>query len=311
VTPGGAADQRSAGKARALAQEGYSSPGSATNFATGQIDEFQIALGTVRHKAWKESTGWASQPDLGTPPGGASLKPAASWTQNGSRLDVFVVSDGDGALYQNSWDGTNWSGWINQGGILYTAASAQWTANGTRLDVFSVGADGRVYQKFWRSASGWSGWIGLDKPAGDVLSAPSITWTTGGDRLDVFVTSYPSGHIFQKSYLGGQINWTGWGDLGGVLWSTPSAQWVPDGTRIDIFAVGTDGVLYQKTWKNTTGWTGFGGFAGPPAGIGTSPSISWGANAARLDVFVGGDSDSNVYLKTWKNLAGWSGWNAI
>jgi hypothetical protein len=309
VTPGGAADHRPTGGVRALA-EGYSSPAATTNFATGQIDEFQVVFGSVEHKTWKEATGWASQAGLGAPPGGLSLKPSATWTSNGSRLDVFVTDDTAFNLFQNSWNGTSWSGWINHGGVLLSAPSAQWTANGNRLDVFAIGLDGRLFQKAWNSASGWSDWVAFDVPAGDLITAPSISWTAAGNRLDVVVVSIPSGHLFQKSYLGGSINWTGWFDLGGVVASAPAAQWVGDGSRIDIFAIGTDGVVYQKTWKNTSGWTGFAGFNGPDAGLASAPAITWSTSGNRLDVFVGG-ADGGVHDKAWQAASGWGGWQAI
>jgi hypothetical protein len=281
----------------------------ATTKSTGQIDEFQTVPGAIRHKSFNGGV-WAAQPDLPLPPGGAHLRPGATWTPDGSRLDVFAADETAGHLYQNFWNGTVWSGWVDQGGVLLSAPSAQWTANGNRLDVFAIGLDGRLFQKAWNSASGWSDWTPFDVPEGALITAPSISWTAAGSRLDVVVVSLPSGHLFQKSYLGAPTNWTGWFDLGGVVASAPSAQWVGDGSRIDIFAIGTDGVIYQKTWKNTSGWTGFSGFNGPDAGLASAPGITWSTSGNRLDVFVGG-ADSGVHDKAWQAASGWGGWQAI
>jgi hypothetical protein len=308
VPPGSPALMGLASSSPTALADSYSPPTSTTDLATGRIDVFQSFNGSVQHKSWTTSTGWAAQPDLGTPPGGeAYLRPAASWT--GSRLDVFVFSRGDHHIYQKTWTASSWSGWVDLGGVLNSSPAAKWTS-ADRLEIFAIGADGRLYQKYWQAGTGWSAWTGFDVP-GSVVSAPALTSTTGGSRLDVFVARVQDGHLFQKSWIAGS-GWTGWGDLGGGIGSAPVAEWTPSGVnRLDIFVLGPDIHLYQKTWTPGSGWSGLGGLDEPVGGIGTPPSITWGAGASRLDVFMGAATDGHLHDKIWLATTGWGWWLPI
>ena len=83
--------------------------------------------------------------------GGAFTSPPAvvSWAPN--RLDIFALGD-DRAMYQKTWDGSQWlpshDGWTSLGGAFTSPpAAVSWAPN--RLDIFGLGDDRAMYQKTW------------------------------------------------------------------------------------------------------------------------------------------------------------------
>lgn len=278
----------------------------------GRIDIFRIGPDhRLYERTWTGTGGgwgdWAGGFD--TPLGGLAGTPTATWTADGSRLDVFVTGAADGHLYQKTWAAPlGWSGWADLGGSLYSAPSASWTRNGERLDIFAVGTDHQLQQKFWTPGAGWSAWGSYAPPAGGLSGAPSATWTAGGTRLDVFATGATDNHLYQKAWTpsGG---WTTWADQGGALGSAPSASWTRNGDRIDIFGVGTDHRLYQKYWTSTVGWSDWvSGFGVPVGGLSGAPSTTWTEGGSRLDVFATGATDGRLYEKTMTDPSSWTGW---
>jgi hypothetical protein len=166
---------------------------------------------------------------------------------------------------------------------------------------------GELIFKLWSPSNGWQDWKTLGKPAAGLATSPSVTWANF-NRVDLFATGVDK-HLYQITLDISQPNPNPtWTDLGGDLLSVaPSASWLA-GSRIDVFVVGLDFRLFQKTWTNGAGWSGWSGFAEPPALTGSGPSITWLDNG-RLDVLVRGENDGATYQLSW--AGGWSGWSSL
>ena len=209
----------------------------------------------------------------------------SSWSA--TRTDVFVRGAGNG-MWQDTYDGTNWSGWVAHGGVLTSDASAI-SYGPNRIDTFARGTDNALWHR-WFDTTGWHGW---ERLGGILISGPAVaSWGPG--RLDVFVVGTDHG-LWHKWWdtTGG---WSGWEPLGGILTSDPAAvSWSTN--RVDVFARGTDFALYRKSWDPTGwhGWERLGGY------LTSAPAVASCASG-HLDVFViGGDSAAYQigYAGTW------------
>jgi hypothetical protein len=130
-------------------------PGSLTSqpgcvsWAPNRIDCFVVSSrGAMLRKVWDGQT-WLHWENLGSPPGVTitlnSEPTCVSWEPN--RIDCFVLGS-DNAMHSKAWDGQNWSGWANLGGILNTSPSCvSWGPN--RIDCFVLGTDNAMYHKAW------------------------------------------------------------------------------------------------------------------------------------------------------------------
>jgi spore germination protein YaaH len=217
--------------------------------------------------------------------------PGAS-TWSATRADVFVRG-ADNALFQNTWNGTAWSGWTNLGGAVTSDPGAvSWSTN--RIDLFARGTDNTLYHRFSDGVH-WSSWESL---GGVLSSSPGVSsWAAG--RLDVFVRGSTNA-MFHKWWTG--TTWSGWEDLGGTLTSAPEAMsW--GANRIDVFARGTDNGLWQKSWNGTQwgAWQPLGG------SLASSPAVSSCASG-HLDVFVLG-SDHAMYQLGYNGK--WGSWQRL
>jgi hypothetical protein len=191
--------------------------------------------------------------------------------------------------------------------------TVSWEPN--RLDTFKRGANGEVFHKRWDGV-GWApsnlGWESL---GGATVGTPEVvSW--GPNRLDVFVRDSALS-IAHKWWDG-----LGWGPSnagyeflgapsGATFTSHPSAvSWGIN--RLDVFAVGSDGLLYHKSFNgagwspSNTGWESLGGGLSGPV-----KAVSWEAN--RLDVFAAGTD--RVLRHKWFTPAGWApsstGWESL
>jgi hypothetical protein len=76
--------------------------------------------------------------------------------------DVFARGS-DNSLIHQHWNGTSWSAWITEGGILSSGPDVtSWGAG--RLDVVARNTNNDIVQKFFVSGTGWSGWSNLGSP---------------------------------------------------------------------------------------------------------------------------------------------------
>jgi hypothetical protein len=71
----------------------------------------------------------------------------------GGHYHVFA-SNAAGTMYEDSWDGSAWSGWVSLGGTLTGTPGV--TYHDGRIDVFQKTPAGPMYQKTWDD--GWGDW---------------------------------------------------------------------------------------------------------------------------------------------------------
>ena len=83
----------------------------------------------------------------------------------------------DNAIYQKSYNGTQWSNWETLGGTFTSGPSAGSLSPGT-LHVQARGADNAVWQKSW-SGTEWSAWQNL---GGSIVTAGGLVFY--GDNTD-------------------------------------------------------------------------------------------------------------------------------
>src|SRR5438093_218786 len=92
---------------------------------------------------------------MGSLPIPAPTPLAATRVAAAQRLDVLVRGT-DNSVRHISTDGTTWSAWDNQGGVVTSApSSVSWGSN--RVDVFVRGTDNGLLHKWW-DGSAWSAW---------------------------------------------------------------------------------------------------------------------------------------------------------
>lgn len=244
---------------------------------------------------------WSGWEDLGKPQSAVSISsgPAvASWAAN--RLDCFVRG-GDGQMWHKWWDGSAWSNWEPQGGVLTSApAAVSWGPN--RIDCFVRGTDMQMWHKRW-DGSGWSGWNAL---GGGLASAPAVaSWAA--NRLDCFVRGTDDA-LYTQWWDGSR--WSGWVRIEGeaLVNSSPGVvSWGPN--RVDCFVRGKDNTLRHK-WFDGQAWnTGWENLGAPSDTIrlASAPAISrLGLN--RLEVFVRG-TDNALWQLVWDGA--WHAWERL
>ena len=224
--------------------------------------------------------------------GGMTSAPdASSWGV--SRADVFIRGN-DGALWQNSWDGTQWLGWNGLGGLIVGDPGAvSWGAS--RIDVFARGSDNALWHR-WFDSGVWSGWQQL---GGIIATGPDVaSWGMG--RLDIFALA-PDQSLYHKWWDGNA--WGGWEALGGYLTSDATVvSW--GANRIDLFARGTDNGLWHKWWSGTS-WNGWVPLGGSITSAPQTTSCAFG----HLDVFANG-ADGALWHMGW-NGSQWTDWQSL
>jgi hypothetical protein len=213
----------------------------------------------------------------------------ASWSAN--RLDVFGRGM-DFAVWQNSWNGTVWSGWGQISSNRITSDPAAVSRASGLIDLFARGTDNAMYHQAFDGS--WSGWTGL---GGEFTSSPAAaSWEPG--RLDIFARGRNLA-LWHNTWSAG--SWSGWGQLtSNTITSDPAAISRASG-RIDVFARGTDNAMYHRAFDGAwSGWVSLGGqFMSGPA------VASWESD--RLDTF-GRGMDLGLWQNTWTPSGGWTGW---
>lgn len=224
---------------------------------------------------------------------------AASWAID--HLDVFALGQ-DSELWQNSWAGTGWNGWVNSPaqGIVLTSDPdcTSWGPN--RIDCFSRGLDS-IWHVSWNGAS-WSTWSSL---GGVATSGPTAT-SRAVNTLDVFARG-PDNALWQDAWDGN--TWNGWTrvDMGavpdGMITSDPdcvTGAVSPD--RIDCFARGTD----NSTWHTYLGWGMWEALGGT---LTAGPSVA-SAEVGTMDVMARGQNNTLLHIR-WVDGTGWSNWESV
>jgi putative pyrroloquinoline-quinone binding quinoprotein len=230
---------------------------------------------------------WAQWQSLG---GGLSSAPDATSTASG-HLDVFARGM-DGALWQQSFNGTSWSGWMPLGGYITSDPTAVSPGSG-HIDVLARGGDGALWHRVF-DGTAWGNWASL---GGGMVGGPDgSSWGSGHE--DVFIRGLDNA-LWQITFDG--TNWGMFTSLGGQITSDPSAvsQAV---NSIDVFGRGGDGAVWHRSFTGTwSAWDTLGG------GIVGAPDVSsWGAG--RMDLFVRG-TDLALWHRPFTGT--WGNWQAL
>lgn len=222
---------------------------------------------------------------------------ASSWGPG--NIDVFCRG-GNKALWHAWWDGSNWHGFEDLGGVIPAwertglpsgvppAAVARQT---NWVDVFALGMDKGLYVKWWDGQK-WSEWVDL----GGVLTSPPAASSWGPNNIDVF--GLGKDKSLWHLWWDGQ-KWSAWEDLGGKLTSAPAAvgrqhNWV------DVFYRGQNNHLWTRWWDGQK-WSGEVDLGGVLTSAPTASS--WGPN--NIDVFYRGQN--NALWHRWWDGQKWSG----
>jgi len=204
--------------------------------------------------------------------------------------DVFARGT-DNALYQNTWNGTAWSGWGSRGGVLTSSPSAvSWSSN--RIDVFVRGTDNQMWHKFSNGTS----WSNYESLGGVLTSGPAAaSWAAG--RLDVFVVGTDRA-LYHKWWNGA---WSNWESLGGTLMSDPAA--------VSWARIGSMFLREARTMRcgRNRGWSEMEQLAIKGGALTSGPAASSCASG-HLDVFVVG-SDYAMYRLGY--AGSWSSWSRM
>lgn len=172
---------------------------------------------------------------------------------------LSVVGRGtDGAVFQTTYSGSRFSGWVSLGGVSSSASSLETgQLNGQPAYVVStVGSDGRIWRVLtgssrpgatvpWEGGS-WPTTLGPQSDAAGVVAAPAGSLTVGGQNGSVALLNPANGSRIE---------------LGGAVTSTVGAVRQPGG-GMNVFGRGLDAQIWTTTWdpiRGVLGWTALGG----------------------------------------------------
>ncbi len=286
-------------------------PASCIRYGTNDMYVFvKGSDGACWYRIWSTTTlnwvgGWVR---LG---GSLTSSPTASSSTENSLASMSVFwrhTDGSVHGFHNS--GGTWSAEYTPGGNLGyvsygTGPAVAKTPN--RVDLFVKGSSGLMYKKTWTNTAGWSDWkyIGI----GGVLGSSPTAASRESSYVEVAVRG-TNGAVYGYEYsIAG--NWWATGYVGGgVAAGTAPAICtygsVSAGTfRMDFFVAGTNGYMYQKTYKSVGGWTGWTNLVG---GLETTPCATTFtySGTVEIDVFTRG-TNGYLYQKEYYNGA-WHNW---
>lgn len=299
---------------------------------------FQLAL--LALVAYVALFGWTARASAVT----FTSKPFAD-NRPGTTIRDVVVRGSDNHVWLNTFNGTNWNGWLDLGGdVRGRPTSVSFGSN--HLDVFARDSANHLMHRWWNgtSFSNWEPIGGAWQFVGDPIP---VSW--GNGRIDIFARGTDNALI--HLYTAG-AGWSTWESLGGSLaydpavdtagannldiftvdgngflahkyfvgyWSTwqPLGAWqytsaptaATTGLRAGAFARGTDAAM-GAVWWTSAGWSG--PFSlGSPGGITGQPSaITFGDPI--IAVFARGQADNRLY-QMWYNGANntWNGWGNV
>ena len=213
-----------------------------------------------------------------------------SWWEGpgGGRGDFFAV-DTDGTLWNMTYSDSA-GPWNSLGGVCTSSPAAVSWNTSLRFDVFVRGSDGAVWQKTYNNSI-WSPWHSLGGQLASGTGPAVALWSAG--RLDVFAEG-TNGALYHKWYANGA--WSAWESLGGKLTASPAATSPltepPGGHVINVYVRGSDGAVWQKSYKN--GWSSWHSLGGQVV-AGTGPAANGG-------LFVQG---TDHQLWQWTKSTGW------
>ncbi|HEX3682049.1 MAG TPA: hypothetical protein VHU83_05850 [Bryobacteraceae bacterium] len=252
-----------------------------------------------------------------------------TWSPWAAQHGYCFLNGGDGNLWMNWSDGTNWY-WTNQGapqaGVSVSAGVGATTVmdsldSAQRPYIYTIGSDGQLWIDWW-DYTRWS-WASLGAPQ------TGVTVAAGAGVLSVM--DAPTAAQFPYAFVlgsDGQL-WLNWWD--GTAWHWTSQATPAVGVTIDsavgvitvmdspdsaqrpyAFLIGSDGQLWVDWWDYTRfAW----GNLGLPqqgvtaaAGVGVLTVMDSPASAQRPYTFVIG-SDRQLWVNWWDDTA-WH-WTAL
>jgi V8-like Glu-specific endopeptidase len=222
----------------------------------------QICTRWFNGTAWGPSNGWQCFSDFvmtGSP------TVISSYTAN---LHVFARNS-RGRVFVKNWSGSGgWAAPIDLGGNTNEDVAA--VSRGYKLwDIFIRDAGtGRLCTKsynngvYWPSQTTWSCF------SGTALQSAPVAVALSRDAMDVFYTTYNGVFdqvVSQMSWRNDSTQWQGPFGLGGSASNSIAAVSRPGSNRSELYVVGSDGVVYTKSYMNGAwqpsqfAWTPLGG----------------------------------------------------
>ena len=166
--------------------------------------------------------------------------PASASYQN--TLYLFVRGT-DSRIYQNTLNGSNWSGWSQPPfGNWQTTSAPSAIQYGNILYLFIQGLDSRIYQNTLNGRN-WSGWSEVPCSGLTPRTPDAIQYK---NTLSLYVQGTDNG-IFQNTFDGS--SWGSWLQLPFASWQTPvTPDAVQYGNTLYLFIQGFDSKIYQNTF---------------------------------------------------------------
>jgi hypothetical protein len=247
--------------------------------------------------------------------------PSASWSGDGSHLDVYAVGT-DRQMYHDRYDlGQEWfSGWGLVPGNGQAGSGTVEVARNPRddsMDLLVRGTDSVPYDLRLDAGSQLiRGWVSL---GGVVMGAPSGTWSSSGYRLDVYAVG-SDWQMYHDSYDTLEPSFNGWGLVGGGGQAgsptVEAARRWDDG--VDLLVKGTDNAGYDLQLDSVgsvvRGWVSLGGIVqGAPTGAYVPSSMHLDVYAVGSDAQMYHDSSDNGLPIGWGTSlpGGFSGWSLV
>jgi hypothetical protein len=208
----------------------------------------------------------------------------------GTSIRDVVVRGSDNHVWLNTFNETNWNGWLDLGGDVRGRPTSV-SFGRDHLDIYARDSANHLMHRWWNgsSFSNWEAIGGAWQFIGDPIP---VSWANG--RVDIFARGTDSSLI--HVYFNGSA-WSSWESLGNSLAYDPAVVSHHAG-HLGIFAVVPNGLLNQRWydggWSN---WEGLGGFQ-----YTSSPTAATSQGA--MKVFARG-TDGQVAGLTW-TPAGWA-----
>ena len=152
---------------------------------SGTIHLFlRTSSGSVRYNRFTHGSGWAGWVDLG----GSVIGQVAAASSYLNRVDLFARAS-DNRLLRNTWNGSSFSGWINDGGEANLDSAPTVISTGPKsLDVFFFYRDGgaETYRHRHLASTTWTA-----EDVGDLAFAartvPMAAASWASNTLDIFM----------------------------------------------------------------------------------------------------------------------------
>jgi V8-like Glu-specific endopeptidase len=258
-------------------------------FARSYANPGQACTRWFTGNAWGPSTGWQCFSDFvitGSP---------TALSSHSSRLHVFARKT-NGRVFVKDWtQAGGWTAPLDLGGNTKEDIAA--VSRGSNIwDIFIRDSGTRqLCTKSWVNGTlappgtAWTCFPGTDLASAPVAVASSI------DALDVFYTTVGSilDHSVSQMTWRSNTQWQGPHFLGGSSSNSIAAVSRPGSNRAELFVVGSDGVVYTKSYvsgawnPSKTGWTSLGGDMLDITALSSGPSrVDLVGRARSLGVFT-------------------------